>query len=308
MSSHAFDAERASWSGLSASETRRLAQLRRLLRAGVGADWHSTEGSARRPRPVLIYEAGDFDGVVVEPARSKPVVVPFAAIETVEMPFASRVGVGSAALAASLSICYAPRPGVAPVAVDLALQSSAVAYMIADGVELARRVALSQAAGPPPISGSPRPGSSVLNGLPPEAHAAFPERRTERNSAALGRATRYVAPLLMDGDAPQRRWWSTLRRGVVVELYYAEDTHRLPERDNSESASGPFERWISLERWCCPLDAYGLVWSQVRRLDAGRRRAAGVDGVSRGPVLPLRRGATNARGPEAGQALVRAPL
>ena len=117
----------------------------RLLRAGVGALNHaSEENSFKRPRPVIIREHGAFAGFVVEPARSRPVVVAFSRITSVEMPFAPRPRVEDAVLAASLSARFRTEAGE-PRTLDLAFQSAAVAYMIADGLELARR----QAARPP---------------------------------------------------------------------------------------------------------------------------------------------------------------
>ena len=99
VSSGRFDADRASWSGLDSSEKRRLHQLRRLLRAGVGAEWHQcvdltnrdgrSIGHTRRPRPVIVRELGDMEGFAVEPMRAKPIVVPFDALEAIEMPRAS---------------------------------------------------------------------------------------------------------------------------------------------------------------------------------------------------------------------------
>ena len=64
--------------------------------------------------------------------------------------------------------------------------------------------------------------SSDLSAL--EALHDPPARPPQRR---LQRLSNYAAPLLMDGDAPQRTWWSTLRGGVVVELYYADDTYAV---------------------------------------------------------------------------------
>ena len=228
---------------LSASESKRLGQLRRLLRAGVGALNHaSEENSFKRPRPVIIREHGAFAGFVVEPARSRPVVVAFSRITSVEMPFAPRPRVEDAVLAASLSARFRTEAGE-PRTLDLAFQSAAVAYMIADGLELARR----QAARPP----SPR--ASALEALhdPP---ARPPQRRLQRLS-------NYAAPLLMDGDAPQRTWWSTLRGGVVVELYYADDTYAV----TTPLGDVPIHSTAFGEGQYCRCVV-------VRRMRAGRRR------------------------------------
>ncbi|KAH8062008.1 hypothetical protein JL721_8722 [Aureococcus anophagefferens] len=174
----------ASWSGLSASEKRRLAQLRRLLRAGVGAEWHQTVGDgACRRRPVLLREFGDFEGFAVEPLRSKPIVVLFDALASVEMPFNSRYGVDDATLAASFTVTFGPR--------------------------------------------GRRPRSAVSLSVD-EGRSSLPARESASGAAAALSAVGRSAPFfLMDGDAPQRRWWQNLRKGVVVEVYYAEDTYAV---------------------------------------------------------------------------------
>lgn len=229
---------------LSASESKRLAQLRRLLRAGVGAQHHaSDETSFKRPRPVIVREHGSFGGFVMEPARARPVVVAFSSITQVEMPFAPRPRVEDAVLAASLSVQFTTDAGSSRT-LDLAFQSAAVAYMLADGLELARR----QSQRPP----SPR--SSHIQALNDEARPRPQQRRLQRLS-------NLAAPLLMDGDAPQRTWWSTLRSGVVVELYYADDTYAVttPLGDVPVSSTA-----FSEGQYCrCVV---------VRRMRAGRRK------------------------------------
>ena len=226
VSSGRFDQDRASWSGLSASEKRRLAQLRRLLRAGVGAEWHQTVGDgACRRRPVLLREFGDFEGFAVEPLRSKPIVVLFDALASVEMPFNSRYGVDDATLAASFTVTFGHADDDRPVTCDFSTASAAVAYMLADGVELARRIALTS----PPVdrTGGARQRSAVSLSVD-EGRSSLPARESASGAAAALSAVGRSAPFfLMDGDAPQRRWWQNLRKGVVVEVYYAEDTYAV---------------------------------------------------------------------------------
>ena len=246
VSSGRFDQDRASWSGLSASEKRRLAQLRRLLRAGVGAEWHQTVGDgACRRRPVLLREFGDFEGFAVEPLRSKPIVVLFDALASVEMPFNSRYGVDDATLAASFTVTFGHADDDRPVTCDFSTASAAVAYMLADGVELARRIALTS----PPVdrTGGARQRSAVSLSVD-EGRSSLPARESASGAAAALSAVGRSAPFfLMDGDAPQRRWWQNLRKGVVVEVYYrAGQESEIPNFKGSSLGRFPL---VSADFW-----------------------------------------------------------
>ena len=164
----------------------------------------------------------------------------------------------------------------APVTCDFSTASAAVAYMLADGVELARRIALTSPIAPAdlplPASSRDRAGD-VRDASSPRGRAAVPRSavslsvdggrdslparpdRDSRSTAALRNVSmhRAGALFLMDGDAPQRRWWQNLRKGVVVEVYYAEDTYAV----KTPVGDVPISETAFAEGTCCRRAGHG---------------------------------------------------
>mmetsp|Transcript_13041 Transcript_13041/g.39418 ORF Transcript_13041/g.39418 Transcript_13041/m.39418 type:complete len:1132 (+) Transcript_13041:91-3486(+) len=265
---------RESWGSLTSQERRRLGEMMRMLRTGLGVEVYrrarkrDSRFRAPRPKPMTLCLLRDCSGVALKPVFGTKVVgIHFADVIGVDVPMtAVDGGVPDDVIAASFYVKYRVKDGndetqgPATATLDLATESPAIAHKLAESILIAtrhRRAAegslrdqQSRAAVHPiqrrnrfslSFGGgeSPRPSSLEVTSATDDdtsmvaspryggrpASRSHGERR-QRVDDAIQRATRRIASVALvtnDASNPKQQWWKTLRRGVVVEVLYADD-------------------------------------------------------------------------------------
>ena len=250
---------RESWgAALSDEERLRLGEMMRLLGSGLGVEiYAATPKSPResrtfsqRPKPVTLGLLANCAGLAVRPVYGAKTRIPFADVITVDLPMMITDHVSDEVLASSFFIKYRIHGGE-KATLNVATESPIMAHKLAESILVAMRRQIPVPASVSPVAAHPRERSyfgrrfsaerkqpriearqqSNLE-LPQVSPSRSPQprhasHRFSRDSVdnAIQRATRNIARVALvtnDASNPKQNWWKTLRRGVVVEVLYAD--------------------------------------------------------------------------------------
>ena len=282
---------RESWGVLAEEDRRRVGELMRMLRSGLGVEVYKSNVLNRResrgpPRgkPMTLVLLSDCSGLLLRPvygARTQR--IHFADIVGVDMPMTAIEGVPDEKLAASFYIKYrvefvpargtsspvgpsSTEDGQTTATLDLATESPVIAHKLADSILVAMRHCANtrrqRFPSPSQIQPTtPRRFFGLLPSAPVEiSHqgdddfldVAMPQRRPMSASRfsrgrvddAIQRATRRIArvALVTNASNPKQQWWKTLRRGVVVEVLYADSRTYTVKTPLGVKAATPHQR------------------------------------------------------------------